>query len=247
MRALLVTLLAAGSVLVIGATPAYACSCDPGSAAEKIAYGNGAIVGTYLGRTEPVQAEDTWHSATPVVNHFSVERAVRGTFGTHADVVAPTSGISCGLELAIGQRTGLIVRSAGSGWESNLCLQTDPDALLAVAVAPPGPAPALEPQAEPILPPPPPPAPAAPPPLPPVKEPAPRSAGITALRPPGADPPATRSSPEVRESSPSSPELMAAASESRPVRSSLPILLLLVLATAGLGIALKLRGRSGAQ
>ncbi len=138
LRSALAVLLATGGVLAVGAGPAFACSCRAGVAVEEsLAESDGAFVGVFTGRDDPLGQGDIVSSGRRVLNHFQVERPVKGDIGERVDVTAAASGASCGLELQVGQRTGLLLRrDAGSGsWTSGLCSQVEPQALLAFAPA----------------------------------------------------------------------------------------------------------------
>ena len=136
-RSVLVVLLAASGLLAVGAAPAFACSCRAGVPVEEsLAESDAAFVGVFTGRDDPLGQGDIVSSGRRVLNHFQVERPVKGDIGERVDVQAAASGASCGLELEVGQRTGLLLRGdAGGGWTSGLCSQVEPQALLAFAPA----------------------------------------------------------------------------------------------------------------
>lgn len=164
--ALLAAWAAFASILVLASAPAYACSCLVSPAAELVAAGDAAFVGTFAGRTEPTAPPQTDPIAR-VVNHFTVEKVIKGNIGGTVDVVSARHGATCGLELAVGSRTGLVLRMVDGEWHSGLCSQTSPEAMLALAgPASPSPAPAPAP------------APAAPAPVP-APAPAPRPVPVT--------------------------------------------------------------------
>lgn len=230
MKLAVVMMIVAGLV-VVGATPAFACSCAPSSPAEVAARSDAAFVGTYLGRTEPPPGP-VLNTSTDVVNHFSVERVVKGgPIAGNVDVRAPYSGASCGLEIGVGRRVGLGLTGSAAEWRSLLCNQTDPDGLLAVG--------------NPVNPPPPPPAPSpvAPSPKatqPPWVEPTDLVATPTLLATPSPSPSPT--------ASPTNDEVgLASEEESGP--PWVPILVVGALLLAGVAGALALRGRnrSGAE
>lgn len=137
LRTVLAVLLTTGGFLAIGAAPAFACSCRAGVPVEEsLAESDGAFVGVFTGRDDPLGHGDIVSSGRRVLNHFQVERSVKGDIGGRVDVTAAASGASCGLELQVGQRTGLLLRrDAGGGWTSGLCSQVEPQALLAFAPA----------------------------------------------------------------------------------------------------------------
>ncbi len=137
MRAAVVALIVAGGQLVVQAAPALACSCRADvQVAEALATSDGAFVGVLTGIDDPPTAGPIISSGRPVVNHFDVERSVKGGIGDRVDVEAAASGASCGLEVAVGQRVGLLLRRSATGWTSSLCAKAEPEALLAVATRP---------------------------------------------------------------------------------------------------------------
>lgn len=96
--------------------------------------GDAAFVGTYLGQTIEVPMDDEfWTSGHPVVNHFAIEKVIKGDLGPVVDVVTAISAVSCGLELQSGQRIGLVINSFEGGWYSSRCWQTDADEMMALA------------------------------------------------------------------------------------------------------------------
>jgi hypothetical protein len=221
---LAVLMLIVAGLVVVGATPALACSCAPSSPAEVAERSDAAFVGTYLGRTEPAQTGPYLSTSTEVVNHFSVERVVKGgpIAGT-VDVLAALSSASCGLEFGVGQRAGLGLTRDGAGWHSNLCNQAEPDALLALA--------------QPANPPPPPPAPA-PPAASPKVGPSPGEPSVSPVPTPVPSPSPTPS--------PTGDEV-GLASDDRSGPPWIPILAVLGLVVVGAGIALRLRSRGSPQ
>jgi hypothetical protein len=131
--AVLAVLLAAGGLLIAGAGPALACSCRAGVPVEEsLSESDAAFVGVFTGRDDPIVPGGLIGA---VVNHFLVERSVKGDIGERVDVQAAAGGASCGLELEVGQRTGLLLRNDAGGWSSGLCSQVEPQALLAFAPA----------------------------------------------------------------------------------------------------------------
>lgn len=215
MRSSALIILLIGSIVVIEASPAYACSCVPAAAAEIVAQGDAAFVGTLTAKDAPVQQGPFISSGDPQVSHFAVETVIKGQLGSTTDVTSAMSPATCGLELAVGQRTGLVLRATGGGWSSSLCHQVEPEALLSlVAPAPaPPPPPAAAPIAAPI-------------------------ASVVAS--PSAQPPSPSPSP-----SQSSEEVDLAASEDDSGFPLLPVLAVVavvaVVAAAGLVAARRLR------
>ena len=131
-RCLLVALLMAIPLLVLHARPALACSCSRDVKAD-LGGSDGAFVGVLIAQTVlpgPVEGLDPELQG---VNHFMVERAVKGEIGGSIAVLDTGSGASCGLELSIGDRSGLLVGRRAGQWVSSMCHTSDPDALLAAA------------------------------------------------------------------------------------------------------------------
>ena len=63
---------------------------------------------------------------------FRVEQVYRGDVENRAEVVTPAGGAACGLELAVGDRVGLLLTRDGDEWTSGLCSQVDPSDFLAL-------------------------------------------------------------------------------------------------------------------
>lgn len=137
LKALLMVLVVATGLVVAGGTPAYACSCRADVPMEaSLAENDAAFVGVYTGRDDPEGGGPLISSGRRVVNHFKVERSVKGDIGAEVDVGAAAGGATCGLELAAGDRTGLLLRrDDAGGWTSSLCSQVSADELLAFAPA----------------------------------------------------------------------------------------------------------------
>jgi hypothetical protein len=113
------------AMLAAGVDVGYACSCAPPNPRAALAQGDGAFVGRLANRRETGQL---------AVLTFSVERALKGSIGDTVEVVTPSSSAGCGLELAVGTRTGLVLGRGGSAWRGSLCWQFEPEALLAAAL-----------------------------------------------------------------------------------------------------------------
>jgi hypothetical protein len=103
--------------------------------ADALDESDAAFVGVYTGREDPFVHGELIFSGRPVLNHFEVERSIKGDLGERVDVEAVASGASCGLELEVGERTGLFLQRTETGWRSSLCSQTEPAGLLAFAPA----------------------------------------------------------------------------------------------------------------
>jgi hypothetical protein len=129
-KAAALVLVVVAAALAARVEPARACSCvfgDPRAALERA---DGAFVGTLLERRGPA---DPRSSIEPVTLVFRVERAVKGKLGARVEVQTAASGASCGIELEVGQRTGLFVERQGSRWLGTLCGQLAPARLLEAA------------------------------------------------------------------------------------------------------------------
>ena len=146
-RCLLAALLVVIPMLMVPAGPALACSCDYATTTAQLKAAlrrvDGAFVGVLVGQDflAPGEVRSTDREMA-AVHHFEVERAVKGGIGERVEVLAPGSGGSCGLELSVGERSGLLLGRGIIAWESSMCGATDPDALLAVATDESDPSPA---------------------------------------------------------------------------------------------------------
>jgi hypothetical protein len=118
------------ALLVIHASPALGCSCSRDLKAQLPA-SDGAFVGMLVSRSDLRGAVETLSPELRVVNHFTVERTVKGAIGESIAVLDTGNGASCGLELSVGDRTGLLVGRGAGQWVSSMCGTSDPDALVA--------------------------------------------------------------------------------------------------------------------
>ena len=118
---------AVGALLVllslVLAADAYACSCRPVDLQRDLPTADGAFIGTVLERSVSGQA---------ATYRFRVEQVYRGNVENRAEVVTPVGGAACGLELAVGDRVGLLLKRDGDVWRSGLCSQVDPADFLAL-------------------------------------------------------------------------------------------------------------------
>ena len=111
--------------VVVGVSPAFACSCAEMDVESSLPEADGAFVGTYIDRSGI--------GGGSVAYTFDVERVVKGDFGPTAVVRTSADGASCGLEFYGDRRTGLLLHRADDGvWESSLCSMVQPADLLAV-------------------------------------------------------------------------------------------------------------------
>jgi hypothetical protein len=100
--------------------PAHACSCrgdyDPRDA---LAEADAAIIGTYLER-HPVDPTDEYGDT---IYTFSVDEAVKGSFGETVEVHSGSTGASCGFEMPPGAQTGLFLDMFEGAYHAGLCSQ----------------------------------------------------------------------------------------------------------------------------
>jgi hypothetical protein len=106
------------------AADAYACSCLPVDLERDLPRADAAMIGTVLERRT---------TETTRVYLFRVEQVYRGELdGSRVEVETPRDGAACGLELAVGQRVGLLLDRQGQRLRSTLCSRVDPSDFLAL-------------------------------------------------------------------------------------------------------------------
>jgi hypothetical protein len=113
-------------VLVAGlalAADASACSCLPVDLARDLPRADGAFVGTVLERRT---------TEASVLLLFRVEQAYKGDIDARIEVETARDGASCGLDLPVGERVGLLLERDGDLWRSSLCSRADPADFLAL-------------------------------------------------------------------------------------------------------------------
>ena len=114
--------------LLMPALPAHACSCAYSDPRDRLAESDAAIVGTLV-ESHPVDPPVD-NSGEDTIYTFTVDEEVKGDFGETLEVHAPYSGASCGIEVGIGQQTGLFLDQREDGaWASSLCSQIAPEEL----------------------------------------------------------------------------------------------------------------------
>jgi hypothetical protein len=106
------------------AAEAYACSCRPVDLERDLPTADGAIIGTVLDRRT---------TEASVLLLFRVEQTYKGDIDNRVEVETSRDGASCGLELPVGERVGLLLDRDGELWRANLCSQVDPAEFLALA------------------------------------------------------------------------------------------------------------------
>ena len=61
---------------------------------------------------------------------FRVEQVYKGDISGRVEVETERDGSTCGLELPVGERVGLLLEREGALWRSNLCSRVEPAAFL---------------------------------------------------------------------------------------------------------------------
>ena len=100
---------------------ALACTCAPVDLARDLPRTDGAFVGTVLERRA---------TEASVSLLFRVEQVYKGDISNRVEVETSRDGSTCGLELAVGERVGLLLDRDGTLWRSSLCSQVEPAAFL---------------------------------------------------------------------------------------------------------------------
>ncbi|MGH2783728.1 MAG: hypothetical protein ACRDJ1_00520, partial [Actinomycetota bacterium] len=120
--------------LLVTGRSALGCSCAPGDPRSSLAQADGAFVGRLESRESPTPSPGgTFSSGQPVTYTFVVERSVKGDLGKRVNVESAAYGASCGLEVRVGERTGLFLYRDDGQWKSGLCSQIEPEALIEAA------------------------------------------------------------------------------------------------------------------
>jgi hypothetical protein len=114
---------AALAFVLVLAADAAACTCAPVNLERDLPRADGAVVGSVLERRV---------DGDRVVYLFRVEQVYKGDISNRVEVDTAASGAACGLELGVGDRTGLLLTREGETWSSGLCSQVDPSDLLAL-------------------------------------------------------------------------------------------------------------------
>ena len=110
----------AGSAALVAvlalAAEAAACTCRPVDLVRDLPQADAAIVGTVLERR--VEGDRARYL-------FRVEQVYKGDIDNRLELETAASGAACGLELGVGDRTGLLLTREGDTWTSGLCSQVD--------------------------------------------------------------------------------------------------------------------------
>jgi hypothetical protein len=113
----------AAVLLATLAADAAACTCLPVDLERDLPRADAAFVGTVLERrADPNTARYL----------FRVEQVYKGDIESRVEIVSSAHGAACGLELAVGDRAGLLLERDGELWRSGLCSQADPADFLAL-------------------------------------------------------------------------------------------------------------------
>jgi hypothetical protein len=100
---------------------ALACTCAPVDLARDLPTADGAFVGTVLERRS---------TEASAVLLFRVEQVYKGEIENRVEVKTARDGATCGLDLPVGERVGLLLERDGSVWRSSLCSRVEPAAFL---------------------------------------------------------------------------------------------------------------------
>lgn len=128
-RGLVAALLVGLAITAFAPTPAYACSCVGGQAADFVVGADVVLTGTMEKREEPA----AWKSsADPATYTVTVDRVYKGAATSTQEVLTPVSGASCGLEnitlgdryVVFGSYENLMAESSDELW-ATLCAGTD--------------------------------------------------------------------------------------------------------------------------
>jgi hypothetical protein len=111
----------AAAGLLASAAGALACTCAPVELERDLPRADGAFVGTVLERRS---------TEASVLLLFRVEQVYKGDIVNRVEVETQRDGASCGLELGVGERVGLLLERDGELWRSGLCSQVEPAAFL---------------------------------------------------------------------------------------------------------------------
>lgn len=132
----------AAPVLLVGPSPACACSCVPRTDAEFYRDAGTVFVGELVSRRP---GDGLFRSSTdPVTYVFAVSAVHKGTVSERQEVVSSASGASCGLEIEVGRRYVVFTQATpmepdptprAGQLSANLCGGTRPAGSGAVAEA----------------------------------------------------------------------------------------------------------------
>ena len=113
---------------VASQAPVLGCSCVALDSKSRLATADVAFVGTLVAVAQPQDA-GMFNSGTPVPWRFRVEKVVKGQLGSEISVMSATSGASCGFEIPVGGRAGILLHRYGESWAGGLCSQMSAEEL----------------------------------------------------------------------------------------------------------------------
>jgi len=129
MATLVLLVLLTSAAGFVAPRPASACSCaelDPSTALDEYP---AAFVGTLVDVDGQLGA--VFSSDADTIYRFEVENWVKGDLGPVVEIHSAANGASCGIEVGVGNRAGIMVRVDGDEYHSSLCETIDADVLLA--------------------------------------------------------------------------------------------------------------------
>jgi hypothetical protein len=97
LRVLFAAVVAALSIVVVGAGPSFACSCVSGDVADFAGRATDVVSGTVTDVVPP-PSQKRMSSLDPATYVVKVDRVFKGEAGPTIEVLSPNSGASCGLE-----------------------------------------------------------------------------------------------------------------------------------------------------
>lgn len=127
-RLILVAILAAGTI-VTRCGPAHACSCVQADSKSRLESSEAAFIGTLISKGSPKGSDGMYGSGEEVPFRFRVNEVAKGDLPREIDVWSANSGASCGLEVGVGETSGIFLYRQGDRWTSGLCSQVDPESL----------------------------------------------------------------------------------------------------------------------
>jgi Tissue inhibitor of metalloproteinase len=129
------TLLALAGLLLAPAT-AHACSCVAAGPAQHARWADVVLDGVVVGQDVSHPSWPTMSSGDPVTYRVEVRRVFKGRVGPVTPVRSAVSGVSCGVDLAVGRRYVVFAyTSAGGELRADQCGGTRPANRAAVAAA----------------------------------------------------------------------------------------------------------------
>ena len=117
---LLLTLLVASAALLVSAATAGACSCVGGDPRDRLSQARAAFVGTVTEASVTGEGRRTFR--------MTVERTFKGRLPERI-AVSSDGRSSCGIDLDVGQRVGLLLRQTETPYEVGSCDLIEPEEL----------------------------------------------------------------------------------------------------------------------